>query len=73
MTSTGEYSIHLIQRESIHSRIRTGKVFRVEPGEPLIEETPFAWIPGAMLSSTNEVPSRKRLQGVERTFQRMRS
>lgn len=29
-------------------------------------EVSFSWIPGAMLSSTNEVPSRKWLPNVER-------
>ena len=133
MTSGGEYQIHLILGDSMYSRIRTERVFKGNPGEPLVEETTFGWvvhggdeytsdgvcmylrevndyeklysldvlgvadrgendqfdvlrdfkeniarrvdgryevsfpsIPGAELSSTNEVLSRKRLQNVER-------
>ena len=133
MTSGGEYQIHLILGDSMYSKIRTEKVFKGNPGEPLVEETTFGWvvhggdeytsdgvcmylrevndyeklysldvlgvedrgendqfdvlrdfkeniarrddgryevsfpwIPGAELSNTNEVLSRKRLQNVER-------
>ena len=135
MTPGGEYQIHLILGDSTYSRIRTERVFKGNPGEPLVEETTFGWvvhggdeytsdgvcmylrevndyeklysldvlgvddreengqfdvlrdfkeniarrddgryevsfpwIPGAELSSTNELWSRKRLQNVERRF-----
>ena len=44
MTSTGEYQIHLILGDSIYSRIRTERVFKGKPGEPLVEETTFGWV-----------------------------
>ncbi|XP_068671092.1 uncharacterized protein [Montipora foliosa] len=94
MTSGVEYQIHLILGDSMYSRIRTERVFKGNPGEPLLEEATsgwvvhggdeytsdeniarrddgryevsFLWIPGAELSSTNEVLSRNRLQNVER-------
>ena len=43
MTSTGE-QIHLILRDGICSRIRTERVFKGHPGEPLVEETTFGWV-----------------------------
>ena len=44
MTSEGEYQIHLILGDSMYSRIRTEKVFKGNPGEPLVEETTFGWV-----------------------------
>ena len=44
MTSGGEYQIHLILGDSMYSRIRTKKVFKGNPGEPLVEETTFGWV-----------------------------
>ena len=44
MTSGGEYQIHLILGDSMYSRIRTEKVFKENPGEPLVEETTFGWV-----------------------------
>ena len=44
MTSGGEYQIHLILGDSTYSRIRTEKVFKGNPGEPLVEETTFGWV-----------------------------
>ena len=44
MTSTGEYPIHFILGDSTYNRIRTEKVFRGEPGEPLVEDTTFGWV-----------------------------
>lgn len=44
MTSGEEYQIHLIFGDSIYSRIRTEKVFKGKPGEPLVEETTFGWV-----------------------------
>ena len=41
MTSGGEYQIHVILGDSMYSRIRTEKVFKGNPGEPLVEETTF--------------------------------
>ena len=43
MTSGGEYQIHLILGNSMYSRIRTEKVFKGNPGEPLVEETTCGW------------------------------
>ena len=37
MTPTGEHQIHLTLGDGIYSRIRTGRVFKVHPGEPLVE------------------------------------
>ena len=44
MTSGGEYQIHLIHGESMYSRITTEKVFKGNPGEPIVEETTFGWV-----------------------------
>ena len=44
MTSGGEYQIHLILGDSTYSRIRTEKVFKGNPGEPIVEETTFGWV-----------------------------
>ena len=44
MTATGEYPIHLILRDGTYSRIRTEKVYRGNPGEPIVEETTFRWV-----------------------------
>ena len=44
MTSGEEYQIHLILGDSMYSRIRTEKVFKGNPGEPLVEETTFGWV-----------------------------
>ena len=44
MTSTGEHHIHLILGDGIYSRIRTERVFKGKPGEPLVEETTFCWV-----------------------------
>ena len=44
MTSSGEHQIHLILGDGIYSRIRTERVFKGKPGEPLVEETTFGWV-----------------------------
>ena len=44
MTATGECQIHLILGDTTYSRIRTEKVFKGKPGEPLVEETAFGWV-----------------------------
>ena len=44
MTSTGEHQIHLILGDGVYSRIRTERVFKGHPGEPLVEETTFGWV-----------------------------
>ena len=44
MTSGGEYQIDLILGDSMYSRIRTERVFKGNPGEPLEEETTFGWV-----------------------------
>ena len=44
MTSTGEHQIHLILGDGVYSRIRTERVFKGYPGEPLVEETTFGWV-----------------------------
>ena len=44
MTSTGEYQIHRILGDGIHSRIRTERVFKGKPGELLVEKTTFGWV-----------------------------
>jgi len=44
MTSSGEHQIHLILGDSIYSRIRTERVFKGKPGDPLVEETTFGWV-----------------------------
>ena len=44
MTSTGENQIHLILGDGIYSRIRTERVFKGKPGEPLVEETTLGWV-----------------------------
>ena len=44
MTSGGEYQIHLILGDSTYSRIRTERVFKGNPGEPIVEETTFGWV-----------------------------
>ena len=36
--------MHLILGDGIYSRIRTGRVFKGKPGEPLVEETMFGWV-----------------------------
>lgn len=36
--------IYLILGDSIYSRIRTERVFKGKPGEPLLEETTFGWV-----------------------------
>jgi len=42
MTSTGEHQIHLNLGDGIYSRIRTERVFKGQPGEPLVEEATFS-------------------------------
>lgn len=44
MTSGGEYQVHLILGDSMYSRIRTEKVFKGNPGGPIVEETTFGWV-----------------------------
>ena len=44
MTSTGEHQIHLILGDGIYNRIRTERVFKGKPGEPLVEETTLGWV-----------------------------
>ena len=44
MTSTGEHQIHLILGDGVYSRIRTERVFKGHPGEPLVEETTSGWV-----------------------------
>ena len=44
MAPSGEHQIHLILGDSIYSRIRTERVFKGKPGEPLVEETTFGWV-----------------------------
>ncbi|XP_022809137.1 uncharacterized protein LOC111346107 [Stylophora pistillata] len=44
MTSTGEHQLRLILRDGVYSRIRTERVLKGHPGEPLAEETTFGWV-----------------------------
>ena len=44
MTSPGEHQIHLILGDGIYSRIRTERVFKGKPREPLVKETTFSWV-----------------------------
>ena len=44
MTSTREHQIYLITGDGIYSRIRTERVFKGKPREPLVEETTFGWV-----------------------------
>ena len=44
MTSTGEHQIQLILGDGVYSRMRTERVFKGHPGEPLVEETTFGWV-----------------------------
>ncbi|XP_028411676.1 uncharacterized protein LOC114534432 [Dendronephthya gigantea] len=44
MTSDGEHPIHIILGDGTYSRIRTEKVYKGNPGDPLVEETTFGWV-----------------------------
>ena len=44
MTAKGEHPIHLILGDGTYSRIRTEKVYKGNPGDPLVEETTFGWV-----------------------------
>lgn len=44
MTSTGEHQIQHVLEDGIYSRIRTERVIKRQPGEPLVEETHFGWM-----------------------------
>ena len=44
MTPSGEHQIHLFIGDGIYSRIRTERVFKGKPREPLVEETTFGWV-----------------------------
>ena len=44
MTSTGEHQVQLILGHCIYSKIKTERVFKGHPGEPLVWETTFGWV-----------------------------
>ena len=44
MIANGEYPIHLILGDNTYSRIRTEKVCKEKPGDPMVEETTFGWV-----------------------------
>ena len=44
VTSTGEHQVQLILGHSIYSKIKTERVFKGHPGEPLVEETTSRWV-----------------------------
>jgi hypothetical protein len=44
MTAKGGTSIHLILGDGTYSKIRTEKVYKGNPGDPLVEETTFGWV-----------------------------
>ena len=44
MIANGEYPIHLILGDNTYSRIRTEKVCKEKPGDPIVEETTFGWV-----------------------------
>ena len=44
VTSTGEHQVQLILGHGIYSKIKTERVFKGHPGEPLVEETTSRWV-----------------------------
>ena len=44
MTMKDEYPIHLILGDSTYSKIRTVKVYKGNPSDPIVEETTFEFI-----------------------------
>ena len=44
VTSTGEHQVQLILGDGIYSKIKTERVFKGHPGEPLVEETTSRWV-----------------------------
>ena len=44
VTSTGEHQVQLIHGHGIYSKIKTERVFKGHPGEPLVEETTSRWV-----------------------------
>ena len=44
VTSTGEHQVQLILGHGIYSKIKTERVFKGHPGEPLVEETTSCWV-----------------------------